>query len=381
MHVDEIDHARDGAHEPLPISLGRRAGACCLALFVAPLVGLPLAAGESGSHALGIADAFYRAGALVFGGGHVVLPLLQASVVAPGWVGGQTFLAGYGAAQAVPGPLFTFAAFLGASMKDAPSGWLGGALALAAIFAPSFLLVAGAIPFWERWRTNARMQAALAGVNAAVVGLLLAALYQPVWTGAILAPRDFVAALVAFVALTGIPYAVYFRDTRWLMWLLGPATIAFAVPIYEYRELMKRHWFSLAVGVVVGIAVAICGSLLLSKLLHLSPELQRSLVTRSVSTPFALAVSDRIHAPRDLTALFVIATGICGMLVGEFVLALVPLRSRLARGALFGAAAHAVGTAKAREIGSEEGVVSSLTMMIAGVAMVLIAPLLTLLPI
>ncbi len=189
------------------------------------------------------------------------------------------------------------------------------------------------------------------------------------------------AVLVAFVALTGIPYAVYFRDTRWLMWLLGPATIAFAVPIYEYRELMKRHWFSLAVGVVVGIAVAICGSLLLSKLLHLSPELQRSLVTRSVSTPFALAVSDRIHAPRDLTALFVIATGICGMLVGEFVLVLVPLRSRLARGALFGAAAHAVGTAKAREIGSEEGVVSSLTMMIAGVAMVLIAPLLTLLPI
>ncbi|AOJ70515.1 MULTISPECIES: LrgB family protein [Burkholderia] len=189
------------------------------------------------------------------------------------------------------------------------------------------------------------------------------------------------AVLVAFVALTGIPYAVYFHDTRWLMWLLGPATIAFAVPIYEYRALMKRHWFSLSVGVVVGIAVAICGSLLLSKLLHLSPELQRSLVTRSVSTPFALAVSDKIHAPRDLTALFVIATGICGMLVGEFVLALVPLRSRLARGALFGAAAHAVGTAKAREIGSEEGVVSSLTMMIAGVAMVLIAPLLTLLPI
>ncbi|AOJ00444.1 murein hydrolase effector protein LrgB [Burkholderia mayonis] len=189
------------------------------------------------------------------------------------------------------------------------------------------------------------------------------------------------AVLVAFVALTGIPYAVYFHDTRWLMWLLGPATIAFAVPIYEYRALMKRHWFSLTVGVVVGITVAICGSLLLSKLLHLSPELQRSLVTRSVSTPFALAVSDKIHAPRDLTALFVIATGICGMLVGEFVLALVPLRSRLARGALFGAAAHAVGTAKAREIGSEEGVVSSLTMMIAGVAMVLIAPLLTLLPI
>ncbi|SMG02661.1 CidA-associated membrane protein CidB [Burkholderia singularis] len=195
-------------------------------------------------------------------------------------------------------------------------------------------------------------------------------------------PLVFVPALlVAFVALTGIPYPVYLRDTRWLMWLLGPATIAFAVPIYEYRELMRRHWFSLSVGVVVGIVAAVCGSLLLAKALHLSPELQRSLVTRSISTPFALAVSDRIHAPRDLSALFVIATGICGMLVGELVLALMPLRSRLARGALFGAAAHAVGTAKAREIGSEEGVVSSLTMMIAGVAMVLIAPLLTYLPI
>lgn len=187
--------------------------------------------------------------------------------------------------------------------------------------------------------------------------------------------------LVALVALTGMPYPVYFHDTRWLMWLLGPATIAFAVPIYEYRDLMKRHWLSLTVGVVVGIAAAVCGSLLLAKLLHLSPELQRCLMTRSVSTPFALAVSDKIHAPRDLTALFVIATGICGMLIGELVLAVVPLRTRLARGALFGAAAHAVGTAKAREIGGEEGVVSSLTMMIAGVAMVLLAPLLTLLPV
>jgi putative effector of murein hydrolase len=187
--------------------------------------------------------------------------------------------------------------------------------------------------------------------------------------------------LVLFVVLTGIPYSVYFRDTRWLMWLLGPATIAFAVPIYDYRDLIRRHWLSLSVGVAVGIVAGVCGSLALAKLLHLSPDLQRSLMTRSVSTPFALAVSDRIHAPKDLTALFVIATGVCGMLLGEIVLALVPLRTRLARGALFGAAAHGVGTAKAREIGSEEGVVSSLTMMIAGVAMVLIAPLLSLLPI
>jgi predicted murein hydrolase (TIGR00659 family) len=178
-----------------------------------------------------------------------------------------------------------------------------------------------------------------------------------------------------------IPYPVYFEDTRWLMWLLGPATVAFAVPIYEYRDLLRRHWISLTVGVTVGIVVAVGGSLVLAKLLHLSPDLQRSLMTRSISTPFALAVSDKIHAPRDLTALFVIATGVCGMLFGELVLALVPLRTRLARGALFGAAAHGVGTAKARELGSEEGVVASLTMMIAGVAMVLLAPALGFLPV
>ena len=186
--------------------------------------------------------------------------------------------------------------------------------------------------------------------------------------------------LAVIVLVAHIPYPVYFQDTRWLMWLLGPATVAFAVPIYEYRDLLKRHWISLTVGVTVGIVVAVGGSLVLAKLLHLSPELQRSLMTRSVSTPFALAVSDKIGAPRDLTALFVIATGVCGMLFGEIVLALVPLRTRLARGALFGAAAHGVGTAKARELGSEEGVVASLTMMIAGVVMVLLAPALGVLP-
>jgi predicted murein hydrolase (TIGR00659 family) len=187
--------------------------------------------------------------------------------------------------------------------------------------------------------------------------------------------------LGALVLALHIPYPVYFQDTRWLMWLLGPATVAFAVPIYEYRDLLKRHWISLTVGVTVGIVVAVGGSLALAKLLHLSPDLQRSLMTRSISTPFALAVSDKIHAPRDLTALFVIATGVCGMLFGELVLGLVPLRTRLARGALFGAAAHGVGTAKARELGSEEGVVASLTMMIAGVVMVLLAPALGFLPV
>ena len=177
------------------------AGLLWLALFAVLLVGLPILAQLLASPTLSMIDAFYRTGSLVFGGGHVMLPLLQADVVPNGWVSNQTFLAGYGATQAVPGPLFTFAAFLGASMQGPQSGWLGGLLGLLAIFAPSFLLVFGALPFWERLRRNLRMQAALLGINAAVVGLLLAALYQPVWTSAILTPADFALALVALVAL------------------------------------------------------------------------------------------------------------------------------------------------------------------------------------
>ena len=189
------------AHEPLPITISPRAGLLWLALFAVLLVGLPILAQLLASPTLSMIDAFYRTGSLVFGGGHVMLPLLQADVVPNGWVSNQTFLAGYGATQAVPGPLFTFAAFLGASMQGPQSGWLGGLLGLLAIFAPSFLLVFGALPFWERLRRNLRMQAALLGINAAVVGLLLAALYQPVWTSAILTPADFALALVALVAL------------------------------------------------------------------------------------------------------------------------------------------------------------------------------------
>lgn len=189
------------AHDPLPIAIRRRVGLLWLALFFALLLGLPLLAALFPNQALSMVDAFYRAGSLVFGGGHVVLPLLQAEVVPSGWVSNDAFLAGYGAAQAVPGPLFTFAAFLGASMNEAPSGWLGGLTCLLAIFAPSFLLVMGALPFWEHLRRNTRTQAALSGINAAVVGLLLAALYQPVWTSAIHAPQDFGLALVALVAL------------------------------------------------------------------------------------------------------------------------------------------------------------------------------------
>ena len=189
------------AHEPLPIPVGRRAGMAWLALFVALLLGLPWAAAVFPHATLAVADAFYRAGSLVFGGGHVVLPLLQAELVPTGWVDQDTFLAGYGAAQAVPGPLFTFAAFLGASLQMGPQGVWGALVCLLAIFAPSFLLVAGALPFWEGLRAHPRMRAALAGVNAAVVGLLVAALYQPVWTSAIHTPQDAALALLAGVAL------------------------------------------------------------------------------------------------------------------------------------------------------------------------------------
>ncbi|MEB1083488.1 chromate efflux transporter [Citrobacter portucalensis] len=188
-------------HDPLPVTVSHRAGALWLTVFFGLLVGLPMLATLLPYQAIADVSAFFRSGALVFGGGHVVLPLLQAAVVPPGWVSNDAFLAGYGAAQAVPGPLFTFAAFLGASMNVTPSGWIGGMVCLLAIFAPSFLLVTGALPFWERLRRNVRTQAALMGVNAAVVGLLLAALYHPVWTSAIHAPRDFGIAVVAFVAL------------------------------------------------------------------------------------------------------------------------------------------------------------------------------------
>ncbi|TAM88510.1 MAG: chromate efflux transporter [Candidimonas sp.] len=193
--------AQDGMHDALPISVSRRVGAMLLGLFFVLLVGLPIGLDVWPSQALALVNAFYRAGSLVFGGGHVVLPLLQAAVVPSGWVTNETFLAGYGAAQAVPGPLFTFSAFLGASMQSVPNGWIGAVLCLVAICVPSFLLVVGALPFWESLRHSVRTQAALAGVNAAVVGLLLAALYRPVWTSAIVRPQDFALALIALAAL------------------------------------------------------------------------------------------------------------------------------------------------------------------------------------
>jgi chromate transporter len=187
------------AHLPLPV--GRRTGAVLLAVFFGLLIALPILAAAVPNHAIALIDAFYRAGSLVFGGGHVVLPLLQAAVVPPGWVDDDLFLAGYGAAQAVPGPLFTFAAYLGAVAGPSPHGWPGAVICLVAIFLPSYLMVIGALPVWERLRRAPYAQAALRGTNAAVVGLLLAALYQPVWTSAIAGPADFAVAAVAFLLL------------------------------------------------------------------------------------------------------------------------------------------------------------------------------------
>jgi chromate transporter len=198
-----------------PLRLSLRWSVAALLLFFALLALLPLAAVASGNRALALFASFYRSGSLVFGGGHVVLPLLQASVVQQGWVGNDAFLAGYGAAQAVPGPLFTFAAYLGTVMGPAPNGWQGGLLCLVAIFLPSFLLVFGTLPFWSELGRRAGVQAAFAGVNAAVVGLLLAALYRPVWTSAVFAPADFALAIVAFLLLS------FWRTPPWLVVLLG----------------------------------------------------------------------------------------------------------------------------------------------------------------
>jgi chromate transporter len=191
--------------------------------FFLLLAGLPMVAEWAPSRTLAMVDSFFRAGSLVFGGGHVVLPLLQAEVVPSGWVSNEAFLAGYGAAQAVPGPLFTFAAFLGSSMTGQPSGLLGGLVCLIAIFLPSFLLIVGALPFWEQLRRSTRMQTALAGINAAVVGLLLAALFTPVWTSAVFHPRDFGLALAAFVALVfwKLPPWLVVLGTGALGWLMG----------------------------------------------------------------------------------------------------------------------------------------------------------------
>lgn len=192
----------DSSRVDLPQLISARTALCWLLLFFSLLLGLPILNALFPSPSLALLDAFYRAGALVFGGGHVLLPLLQTEVVSSNaWLSEDRFLAGYAATQAVPGPLFTFAAFLGASMQDAPSGWLGALICLLAIFMPSFFLVFGSLPFWEILRRQRQSQAALLGVNAAVVGLLLAAFYQPIWQSSIHRISDVALAGAALAAL------------------------------------------------------------------------------------------------------------------------------------------------------------------------------------
>jgi chromate transporter len=183
------------------VPVSRTVGIASLVSFALLLVGLTLLRGLGSSPGVALFDAFYRSGALVFGGGHVVLPLLHSAFVAPGWVSDDTFLAGYGAAQAIPGPLFTFAAYLGAVAEPSPHGVMGAALGLIGIFLPGMLILIGTLPFWETFRSRAGAQAAMRGINAAVVGILGGALYDPVWTSSVKTTRDFGVVLVGFVLL------------------------------------------------------------------------------------------------------------------------------------------------------------------------------------
>ena len=200
------------SHMRFPVS--RKTGIAAWIIFFTFLLGLPLLRQVWASRALEVFDSFFRVGSLVFGGGHVVLPLLQSEVVSPGWVTNEQFVAGYGAAQAVPGPLFTFSAYLGATMGMEPNGLPGACLTLVAIFLPSFLLIAGALPFWDLLRSVPVFQSALKGINAAVVGLLLTALYKPVWTSAIYSPADFGLGLVALGLL------MFWKCPPWLVVVL-----------------------------------------------------------------------------------------------------------------------------------------------------------------
>jgi chromate transporter len=184
------------------VSVSRTAGLVALTVFFLLLAGLPILRALGSSQGVALFATFYRSGALVFGGGHVVLPLLREAFVTPGWVSDDVFLAGYGAAQAIPGPLFTFAAYLGAVVKPSPHGLAGAALGLIAIFLPGMLILIGTLPFWDTFRKRTDAQAIMRGVNAAVVGLLGAALYNPLWTSSVKSPGDFGIALACFVLLT-----------------------------------------------------------------------------------------------------------------------------------------------------------------------------------
>lgn len=197
--------------QEIQVPIKRYVAVSCLILFFGLLIFLPLLRSLTSFHWLAVFDSFYRAGSLVFGGGHVVLPLLEREVVPVGWLSKEDFLTGYGATQAVPGPLFTFAAYIGAKMN----GWLGAAIATLGIFLPAFLLVIGALPFWDSLRRKQKIQGALMGVNAAVVGILLAAFYDPIWTSSILTPVDFVLAAFLFVML------VFWKTPPWIVVIAG----------------------------------------------------------------------------------------------------------------------------------------------------------------
>lgn len=199
----------ESTHVQVPISRAVAVG--CLVMFFGLLIALPLLRERGGSGWLAVFDSFYRPGSLVFGGGHVVLPLLEREVVPVGWLSKADFLAGYGVAQAVPGPLFTFSGYLGAML----GGWTGALVAVVAMFLPAFLLIIGALPFWNTLRGSPRMQGALTGINAAVVGILLGALYDPLWTSAILAPVDFALAALLFLML------VFWGLAPWVVVLAG----------------------------------------------------------------------------------------------------------------------------------------------------------------
>ncbi len=203
------------ARQALPVDRYKNLSVKCLILFASLLISLPILSVIFPHQALVLFDSFYRSGSLVFGGGHVVLPMLQSEVVPTGWINKDQFLAGYGAAQAVPGPLFTFAAYLGTVMTS--QGWLGGLWCLIALYTPSFLLILGVIPYWEKLRQQPVAQAALKGVNAVVVGLLLAALYNPVWISAIGNTHDFILCLAAFGLL------VIWKCPAWLVVLFSAA--------------------------------------------------------------------------------------------------------------------------------------------------------------
>ena len=189
----------------------KRVSMICLLLFFGLLFLLPLIKEVTGSYWVAMFDSFYRSGSLVFGGGHVVLPLLEQELVPIGWISEESFLAGYGATQAVPGPLFTFAAYLGAVMK----GWRGGLVATLAVFLPAFLLILGALPFWDVLRNNPKIKGAIMGVNAAVIGILISAFYFPIWTSSILAPIDFALAAILFSMLA------YWKLPPWIIVLTG----------------------------------------------------------------------------------------------------------------------------------------------------------------